>query len=126
MCIVVYFLHKRVLHVTLSKHQTYCFAKWMWDIKYRVNSKMIVLRGTPIIEAHICTIILCITCIYTHSHTHVQLSLAEQDNVTPITLLHNSAAHLLGPSRSLGAIMCGYSGIRLFEPQVSDVFFSPE
>jgi hypothetical protein len=48
----------------------------------------------------------------------LQLSLTEQDNITPITLLHNSAAHLLGPSRTLGAIMCGYSGIRFFEPQV--------
>ena len=52
------------------------------------------------------------------SLSSLQLSLTELDNITPITLLHNSAAHLLGPSRTLGAIMCGYSGIRFFEPQV--------
>ena len=48
----------------------------------------------------------------------LQLSLKEDDDVTPVTLLHNVVGHLYGPSRPLGAVMCGYSGIRMFEPQV--------
>ena len=48
----------------------------------------------------------------------LQLSLKEDDDVTPVTLLHNVVGHLYGPSRPLGAVMCGYSGIRTFEPQV--------
>ena len=54
-------------------------------------------------------------------NTHLlllQLSLKEDDDVTPVTLLHNMVGHLYGPSRPLGAVMCGYSGIRTFEPQV--------
>ena len=47
-----------------------------------------------------------------------QLSLREDDDVFPVTLLLNSAFHLFGPSRGLGAILCGYSGIRTFKPQV--------
>lgn len=46
-----------------------------------------------------------------------QLSLTEHDDVTPVTLLHNTAVHLYGASRTLGAVICGYSGIRFFQPQ---------
>ena len=52
-------------------------------------------------------------------HPLLQLSLKEDDDVTPVTLLHNVVGHLYGPSRPLGAVMCGYSGIRTFEPQVT-------
>ena len=51
----------------------------------------------------------------------LQLSLTDQDEVTPITLLSNGVLHLSGPARSVGAIVCGYSGIRTFEPQVRHV-----
>ena len=63
---------------------------------------------------------------YTHTHnahTHtLHLSqLRDDDDVTPVILLPNMAHHLYGPSRPLGAVMCGYSGVRTFEPQVSSV-----
>ena len=32
------------------------------------------------------------------------------ENATPIRILHNSAAHLAGPARSLGAVLMGYLG----------------
>ena len=47
-----------------------------------------------------------------------QLSLSDKDEVTPVTLLSNSVLHLIGPARCIGAVVCGYSGIRTFEPQV--------
>jgi len=52
-------------------------------------------------------------------HLSLQLSLKDEDDVTPVTLLHNMVGHLYGPSRPLGAVVCGYSGIRTFEPQVT-------
>jgi len=57
-------------------------------------------------------------------HTHFtlsQLSLKDDDDVTPVILLPNTAHHLYGASRTLGAVMCGYSGIRTFEPQVGNL-----
>ncbi len=48
----------------------------------------------------------------------LQLSLSDSDDVTPVAFLSNTSSHLYGPSRTLGAVMCGYSGIRSFEPQV--------
>ena len=56
----------------------------------------------------------------THS-TLFQLSLKDNDDVTPVILLPNTAHHLYGPSRTLGAVICGYSGIRTFEPQVGNL-----
>ena len=41
--------------------------------------------------------------------------------MTPVTLVSNSVLHLSGPARSVGAVVCGYSGIRTFEPQVHTV-----
>ena len=35
----------------------------------------------------------------------------------PIAILHNSAGHLLGPARSLGGVIIGYLGARVFNPQ---------
>ncbi|XP_019848853.1 PREDICTED: WD repeat and FYVE domain-containing protein 3-like isoform X2 [Amphimedon queenslandica] len=46
-----------------------------------------------------------------------ELSLSDKDEVTPVTLLSNSVLHLIGPARCIGAVVCGYSGIRTFEPQ---------
>jgi hypothetical protein len=47
-----------------------------------------------------------------------ELLLGESDDATPVQLLHNTSFHLFGPARSLGAVVCGYSGIRSFQPQV--------
>ena len=49
----------------------------------------------------------------THS-TLSQLSLKDDDDVTTVILLPNTAHHLYEPSYPLGAVMCGYSGIRTF------------
>ncbi|XP_069124433.1 WD repeat and FYVE domain-containing protein 3-like isoform X2 [Argopecten irradians] len=46
-----------------------------------------------------------------------QLAMSTHDNATPIRLLHNSAAHLSGLARSLGAILIGYLGVRTFCPK---------
>ncbi|XP_071954048.1 WD repeat and FYVE domain-containing protein 3-like isoform X2 [Antedon mediterranea] len=46
-----------------------------------------------------------------------QLSLSSHDNATPIRILHNSAGHLTGPGRSLGAVLFGNMGIRTFCPK---------
>ena len=35
----------------------------------------------------------------------------------PKAILHNSAGHLLGPARSLGGVIIGYLGARVFNPQ---------
>lgn len=40
----------------------------------------------------------------------LQLAMSAHDNATPIRILHNSAGHLSGPARSLGAILMGYIG----------------
>lgn len=36
--------------------------------------------------------------------------MSAHDNATPIRIIHNSAGHLNGPARSLGAILIGYLG----------------
>ena len=46
-----------------------------------------------------------------------QLGMTTHENATPIRVLHNSAAHLLGPARSLGGVVIGYLGVRMFNPQ---------
>ncbi|XP_050392525.2 WD repeat and FYVE domain-containing protein 3 [Patella vulgata] len=46
-----------------------------------------------------------------------QLAMSAHENATPIRLLHNSAGHLAGPARSLGAILMGYLGVRTFCPR---------
>uniref|UniRef100_T1KMA3 WD repeat and FYVE domain-containing protein 3 n=1 Tax=Tetranychus urticae TaxID=32264 RepID=T1KMA3_TETUR len=45
------------------------------------------------------------------------IGLSLHENATPIYVLHNSAGHLCGPSRSLGAILIGYIGARCFIPR---------
>jgi len=42
-----------------------------------------------------------------------QLGLSSHENATPINMLHNSAAHLMGPPRPIGGICIGYLGVRL-------------
>lgn len=39
------------------------------------------------------------------------------ENATPIRVLHNSAGHLSGAARSLGGVVVGYLGVRVFTPQ---------
>ncbi len=46
-----------------------------------------------------------------------QLSMAPGDNASPIGVVHNSAAHLLGAARPLGGVVVGYLGVRVFNPQ---------
>lgn len=46
-----------------------------------------------------------------------QLGMSSHENATPIPVLHNSAAHLSGPSRSLGGVVIGYLGVRVFCPR---------
>ena len=46
-----------------------------------------------------------------------QLGMTTHENATPIRVLHNSAGHLLGPARSLGGVVIGYLGVRVFTPQ---------
>ncbi|BFZ02583.1 hypothetical protein BsWGS_05621 [Bradybaena similaris] len=46
-----------------------------------------------------------------------QLAMSAHENATPIRILHNSAAHLAGPARSLGAVLMGYLGVRTFCPR---------
>ena len=47
-----------------------------------------------------------------------QLQLADNDDATPVNLISNSALHLSGPARTVGGVVCGFTGIRTFEPQV--------
>ena len=46
-----------------------------------------------------------------------QLGMSSHENATPIRLLHNSAGHLMGASRSLGGVVIGYLGVRVFCPR---------
>ena len=46
-----------------------------------------------------------------------QLGMPTGENATPIIIMHNSAGHLLGPARSLGGVVIGYLGARVFSPQ---------
>jgi hypothetical protein len=43
--------------------------------------------------------------------------MATTENATPIRVIHNSGGHLAGPSRSLGGVVIGYLGVRVFTPQ---------
>lgn len=45
------------------------------------------------------------------------LSLSVHENATPITVLHNSAGHLIGSARTLGGFLVGYIGCRFFIPK---------
>ena len=46
-----------------------------------------------------------------------QLAMSAHDNATPIRILPNSAGHMNGPARSIGAILIGYLGVRTFCPK---------
>ncbi|XP_050700499.1 WD repeat and FYVE domain-containing protein 3-like isoform X2 [Eriocheir sinensis] len=46
-----------------------------------------------------------------------QLGMSSHENATPIRVVHNSAGHLSGPSRSLGGVVIGYLGVRVFCPR---------
>ncbi|XP_041447245.1 WD repeat and FYVE domain-containing protein 3 isoform X2 [Xenopus laevis] len=46
-----------------------------------------------------------------------QLSISSHENATPVKLLHNSAGHLNGPARTIGAALIGYLGVRTFVPK---------
>uniref|UniRef100_A0A1B6CRC4 Uncharacterized protein n=1 Tax=Clastoptera arizonana TaxID=38151 RepID=A0A1B6CRC4_9HEMI len=46
-----------------------------------------------------------------------QLGMSSHENATPIRVLHNSAGHLNGPARSLGGVVVGYLGVRVFTPR---------
>ncbi|XP_018321850.1 WD repeat and FYVE domain-containing protein 3 [Agrilus planipennis] len=46
-----------------------------------------------------------------------QLGMSSHENATPIKILHNSAGHLAGPSRTLGGVVIGYLGVRTFTPR---------
>lgn len=46
-----------------------------------------------------------------------QLGMSSHENATPIRVLHNSAGHLSGPARSLGGVVVGYLGVRVFTPR---------
>ncbi|CAH8575671.1 unnamed protein product [Schistosoma turkestanicum] len=45
-----------------------------------------------------------------------QFYLSPKENATPIRILRNSALHLNGPARPLGAVLVGYQGVRTFNP----------
>ncbi|XP_055847784.1 WD repeat and FYVE domain-containing protein 3 [Episyrphus balteatus] len=45
-----------------------------------------------------------------------QLGMNSHENATPIKILHNSAGHLAGAGRSLGGVVVGYLGVRVFSP----------
>lgn len=46
-----------------------------------------------------------------------QLGMSSHENATPIRLLHNAAGHLTGPARTLGGVVIGYLGVRVFCPR---------
>lgn len=46
-----------------------------------------------------------------------QLSSASQETATPVRVLCNSASHLSGSARSLGAVVIGFNGVHTFLPQ---------
>lgn len=39
-----------------------------------------------------------------------QLGISSHENATPVKLVHNSAGHLNGPARTVGAALIGYLG----------------
>jgi WD repeat and FYVE domain-containing protein 3 len=46
-----------------------------------------------------------------------QLGMSSHENATPIRLLHNAGGHLSGPARTLGGVVIGYLGVRVFCPR---------
>ncbi|XP_043915423.1 WD repeat and FYVE domain-containing protein 3 [Protopterus annectens] len=46
-----------------------------------------------------------------------QLAISSHENATPVKLIHNSAGHLSGPARTIGAALIGYLGVRTFVPK---------
>ncbi|XP_066568174.1 WD repeat and FYVE domain-containing protein 3 isoform X2 [Amia ocellicauda] len=46
-----------------------------------------------------------------------QLAVSSHENATPVKLLHNSAGHLNGSARTIGAAVIGYLGVRAFVPK---------
>ncbi|XP_006867792.1 PREDICTED: WD repeat and FYVE domain-containing protein 3 isoform X1 [Chrysochloris asiatica] len=46
-----------------------------------------------------------------------QLGVSSHENATPVKLIHNSAGHLNGPARTIGATLIGYLGVRTFVPK---------
>lgn len=40
----------------------------------------------------------------------LQLGISSHENATPVKLIHNSAGHLNGPARTVGATLIGYLG----------------
>ncbi|XP_019753468.2 WD repeat and FYVE domain-containing protein 3 isoform X1 [Dendroctonus ponderosae] len=46
-----------------------------------------------------------------------QLGMSSRESATPIRVLHNSAGHLAGSARTLGGIVIGYLGVRVFCPR---------
>ncbi|XP_045140276.1 WD repeat and FYVE domain-containing protein 3 [Echinops telfairi] len=46
-----------------------------------------------------------------------QLGISSHENATPVKLIHNSAGHLNGPARTIGATLIGYLGVRTFVPK---------
>ncbi|MBN3292841.1 WDFY3 protein, partial [Polypterus senegalus] len=46
-----------------------------------------------------------------------QLAVSSHENATPVKLLHNTAGHLNGPARTVGAAVIGYLGVRAFVPK---------
>jgi hypothetical protein len=47
----------------------------------------------------------------------LKLGLSSHENATPISIMHNSSVHLIGPGRCLGGVAIGYLGVRIFHPQ---------
>lgn len=43
--------------------------------------------------------------------------MSSHENATPIRILHNSVGHLSGAARSLGGVVVGYLGVRVFTPR---------
>ena len=46
-----------------------------------------------------------------------QIGMSSHENATPIRILHNAAGHLSGPARTLGGVVIGYLGVRIFCPR---------
>ncbi|XP_050299394.1 WD repeat and FYVE domain-containing protein 3 [Anthonomus grandis grandis] len=46
-----------------------------------------------------------------------QLGMSSHESATPIRILHNSAGHLAGSARTLGGVVLGYLGVRVFCPK---------
>ena len=59
-------------------------------------------------------------------HFLLQLGLSKLDNTTPVRLVYNTANHLQGPSRCLGGVIVGISGVlfRALFSALSSGFFA--